>query len=98
MVGWFKQDAVLRVIFTEITQDSEMPVSELLRAKIQAALVGNLGIGMGANIDISLHAIPEIREMDQSAGETGQLSQWEKTCSSISSLRHSGLWIQMNRG
>jgi lipopolysaccharide/colanic/teichoic acid biosynthesis glycosyltransferase len=62
MVGWYKRGAILGVIFTEVSLSSPEesgPLTGVLRAKIEGALVKYLGREKAAKIAISLHVFPE---------------------------------------
>lgn len=64
MVGWYKQDLILGVIFTEVSVEGDLPVTETLRIKIEAALIKHLGREPMAKIAISLHLFPENWDKD----------------------------------
>jgi lipopolysaccharide/colanic/teichoic acid biosynthesis glycosyltransferase len=60
LVGWYKQGAILGVIFTEVNVDGgDLPITETLRTKIETAFVKHLGRERSAKIAISLHVFPE---------------------------------------
>ena len=59
LVGWYKQGAILGVIFTEVNLEGETPITETLRTKIETAFVKHLGRERAARIAISLHIFPE---------------------------------------
>jgi len=59
LVGWYKQGAILGVIFTEVTLEGELPTTETLRTKMEAAFVKHLGRDRSAKIAISVHIFPE---------------------------------------
>ena len=59
LVGWYKESAILGVIFTEVTIEGESPITEILRAKMETALAKHLGREKAAKIAISLHVFPE---------------------------------------
>jgi lipopolysaccharide/colanic/teichoic acid biosynthesis glycosyltransferase len=59
LVGWYKQGAILGVIFTEVNLDGELPITETLRTKIGTALVKHMGRDRASRIAISLHIFPE---------------------------------------
>jgi lipopolysaccharide/colanic/teichoic acid biosynthesis glycosyltransferase len=59
LVGWYKEKAILGVIFTEVTIEGERSLTEILRGKILAALEEGLGHQKAAKIAISLHVFPE---------------------------------------
>jgi lipopolysaccharide/colanic/teichoic acid biosynthesis glycosyltransferase len=59
LVGWYKQGMILGVIFTEVSLEGETPVTETLRAKVEAALVKHMGRPRTDRIAISMHIFPE---------------------------------------
>jgi len=59
LVGWYKQDAILGVIFAEVSLEGDLPITETLRSKIETAFVKHLGRDRAAKIAISLHVFPE---------------------------------------
>jgi lipopolysaccharide/colanic/teichoic acid biosynthesis glycosyltransferase/GGDEF domain-containing protein len=66
VVGWYKHDAILGVIFTEVNLDGERPITETLRTKIETAFIKHLGRERAARIAISLHLFPETWDKDSS--------------------------------
>lgn len=59
LVGWYKQGAILGVIFTEVSLEGEVPITETLRTKVETAFVKHLGRDRASRIAISLHLFPE---------------------------------------
>jgi lipopolysaccharide/colanic/teichoic acid biosynthesis glycosyltransferase len=59
LVGWYKQGAILGVIFTEVNVEAETPIAETLRTKIETAFAKHLGRDRAAKIAISFHVFPE---------------------------------------
>ena len=59
LVGWYRQGAILGIIFTEVTLEGERPITETLRTKIETAFVKHLGRDRAARIAISTHLFPE---------------------------------------
>lgn len=59
LAGWYKHGAILGIIFTEVTMEGELPITETLHAKIQAAFVKHLGHDRAAKIAMSVHLFPE---------------------------------------
>lgn len=59
LVGWYKESAILGVIFTEVSLDGESPITDTLRTKIEKAFIKHLGSDKAAKIAISLHVFPE---------------------------------------
>jgi lipopolysaccharide/colanic/teichoic acid biosynthesis glycosyltransferase len=64
LVGWYKEDVILGVIFTEVSVEGDLPVTETLRAKIETALIKHLGREPASKIAISLHLFPENWDKD----------------------------------
>jgi hypothetical protein len=64
LAGWYKQGAILGIIFTEVSLEGEFPVMEILRLKFETSFVKHLGLDRAGKIAISVHLFPE---------------QWEKT-------------------
>jgi lipopolysaccharide/colanic/teichoic acid biosynthesis glycosyltransferase len=58
-VGWYKLGAILGIIFTEVNTQGVRPITDTLRAKIEAALVRQLGQEFAERIAISVHLFPE---------------------------------------
>ena len=64
LVGWYKRDMILGIIFTEVNVDGERPITDTLRDKIETALSKFLGREPAAKISISLHLFPESWDKD----------------------------------
>jgi exopolysaccharide biosynthesis polyprenyl glycosylphosphotransferase len=58
IVGWYKDGAVLGVIFTE-TNHAESAITEVLHAKVVTALRENLDHSMASRLVITCHVFPE---------------------------------------
>lgn len=59
LVGWYRQGAILGIIFTEVNLEGERPITETLRDKIQTAFIKHLGRDRAGRIAISTHLFPE---------------------------------------
>jgi lipopolysaccharide/colanic/teichoic acid biosynthesis glycosyltransferase len=59
LVGWYKNGAILGIIFTEVNLQGEIPITETLRAKVETAFVKHMGRERASRIAISLHIFPE---------------------------------------
>ncbi len=59
LVGWYKQGAILGIIFTEVSMEGEVPITVILRTKIETALIKYLGRDRAAKITTSVHLFPE---------------------------------------
>jgi hypothetical protein len=55
LTGWYRMGAILGVIFTEVSSEGEKPVTELLRTKIETALIKQMGQERASRIAISMH-------------------------------------------
>jgi hypothetical protein len=59
LLGWYKKDSILGVIFTELGVDEGGSITEILQDKVAKALQEKLGPVMAAKIVVSLHLFPE---------------------------------------
>jgi hypothetical protein len=59
LAGWYKHNAILGIIFTEVSLEGAVPITEILRTKIETAFIKHLGRDRAAKISISLHLFPE---------------------------------------
>jgi hypothetical protein len=59
LVGWYKENAIIGVIFTDVNLTGDRPITETLRVKIENALIKHLDPEKAAKIAISLHVFPE---------------------------------------
>lgn len=59
LVGWYKEDAILGIVFAEVSMEGDLPITETLRSKMETAFVKHLGRDRAAKIAISLHIFPE---------------------------------------
>jgi lipopolysaccharide/colanic/teichoic acid biosynthesis glycosyltransferase len=66
LLGWYKEDATLGTIFTEVNWDPERPVADTLREKMESALIKYLGREPAARIAISFHVFPETWDKNSS--------------------------------
>jgi len=66
LVGWYKQGAILGIIFTEVNLEGELPITETLRSKIETAFIKHLGRERAAKIAISMHIFPETWDKNSS--------------------------------
>jgi len=62
MVGWFKQGAILGVIFTEISLEFATPITEILRTKVVSALRDEFGGKVASKLVVTAHLFPENRK------------------------------------
>jgi lipopolysaccharide/colanic/teichoic acid biosynthesis glycosyltransferase len=60
LIGWYEKGAILGVIFTEISAESEKPITEILRSKVLDALHGELGRKVASSLVMTMHLFPEI--------------------------------------
>jgi lipopolysaccharide/colanic/teichoic acid biosynthesis glycosyltransferase len=66
LIGWYKENAILGVIFSEVNADWQNPIAEVLRTKIETSLAEHLGVETAAKIAISLHIFPENQDRNHS--------------------------------
>src|SRR6202162_4518162 len=66
LVGWYKQGAILGIIFTEVNLEGEAPITETLRTKVETACAKHLGRDRAGKIAISVHLFPESFDKDGS--------------------------------
>jgi len=66
IIGWYRQNAMAGVIFTEIGDENKAEVVVTLRRKIHATLVESLGEAKANLIAISVHVFPEDWNASQS--------------------------------
>jgi hypothetical protein len=59
LAGWYKQSAILGIIFTEVSLDGDLPIAEILRTKIETSFIKHLGPDRAGKIAISVHLFPE---------------------------------------
>ncbi len=64
LVGWYKNGAIVGVIFTEVNLEGEVPVGDTLRMKIETAFIKHLGRERAARVAISMHVFPESWDKD----------------------------------
>jgi len=64
LVGWYKQSAILAVIFTELSLDGKRPVTEVLQAKVTRSLLDCLGHKLVSNLAVTTHLFPESWDKD----------------------------------
>lgn len=61
LIGWYKHGFALGVLFTEISLEFSTPITEILRAKVLAALQKELGNDIVSKIVLSVHLFPDKR-------------------------------------
>jgi len=59
LIGWYEEDSVLAVIFTEVSTDENYSVTEILTTKVVDALQKNLELGILRKLTLSVHVFPE---------------------------------------
>jgi len=80
LLGWYKENAILGVIFIELNLTGDRPITEILKLKVEAALVKRMGRKKAGKISISLHVFPEFEVAAHSdwIAVPGQSSQIDK--------------------
>jgi len=66
LIGWYRQGAILGVIFTEVNTGTDRPITEILRNKFETTLAERMGKSRSAKIAVSFHVFPEIWDKNQS--------------------------------
>jgi lipopolysaccharide/colanic/teichoic acid biosynthesis glycosyltransferase len=66
LIGWYRQGAILGVIFTEVNAGVDRPITEILRKKYENTLAERMGKNRSAKIAISFHVFPEIWDKNHS--------------------------------
>ena len=66
LIGWYRQGAILGVIFTEVNAGADSPITEILRKKYETTLAERMGKHRSAKIAISFHVFPEIWDKNDS--------------------------------
>jgi len=66
LIGWYRQGAILGVIFTEVNAGTDRPITEILRNKFETTLAERMGKSRSAKIAVSFHVFPEIWDKNQS--------------------------------
>jgi lipopolysaccharide/colanic/teichoic acid biosynthesis glycosyltransferase len=66
LIGWYRQGAILGVIFTEVNAGTDRPITEILRNKFETTLAERMGKNRSAKIAVSFHVFPEIWDKNQS--------------------------------
>ena len=59
LLGWYKNAAVLGVIFTELGSEEPSTVCQILQKKAEAVLRSNLGVEAARRLAMSFHFFPE---------------------------------------
>jgi lipopolysaccharide/colanic/teichoic acid biosynthesis glycosyltransferase len=59
LVGWRKKGVVLGIIFTEISQESKIPITEILHSKVVNALQDEVSREIISNLVVTVHLFPE---------------------------------------
>jgi exopolysaccharide biosynthesis polyprenyl glycosylphosphotransferase len=64
LVGWYENDTILAVIFTEINLAGTSPIIEVLHSKVVRALRENLDHKLASKLAITVHLFPESWDKD----------------------------------
>src|SRR5215472_2767528 len=65
LIGWYEKGVVLGVIFTEVTCQTETPITEILRSKVLHALHAELGRKVTSSLVVTTHLFPEKAGQDK---------------------------------
>jgi lipopolysaccharide/colanic/teichoic acid biosynthesis glycosyltransferase len=64
IVGWYKESAILAVIFTEVSLDGKHPITEVLESKVGKVLKDRLGSKLVSVLAVTTHLFPESWDKD----------------------------------
>jgi lipopolysaccharide/colanic/teichoic acid biosynthesis glycosyltransferase len=59
LIGWYKDGAILGIIFAEVSLAGDSPITETLRTKVETLFVKHMGRERASKIAISVHIFPE---------------------------------------
>ncbi len=59
LVGWYKEGAILAVIFTELSLEGKRPITEVLQSKVLKSLRDRLGPKLVSYLAVTTHLFPE---------------------------------------
>ena len=59
VVGWYKENVILGVIFTEVSLEGKRHITDILSSKVVSALHKELGRELSSHLIITLHLFPE---------------------------------------
>ena len=59
LIGWYEEEAVLAVIFTELSTHEDYSVTEILSTKVADALLENVEQAIAKKLTLSVHMFPE---------------------------------------
>jgi lipopolysaccharide/colanic/teichoic acid biosynthesis glycosyltransferase len=66
LIGWYKDGAILGIIFAEVSLSGGSPITETLRTKVETLFVKHMGRERASQIAISVHIFPESFDKDGS--------------------------------
>lgn len=67
VTGWYRQDSVVGVMFTEITLDEEKSIPATMMTRVTQTLKNQLTPQQFHQIGISFHLLPEVQEQEVSS-------------------------------
>ena len=59
LIGWYEEEAVLAVIFTELSTDENCPVPEILCTKVVSTLQASFEQAITRKLAVTVHVFPE---------------------------------------
>src|ERR1039458_2443005 len=65
LIGWYKESAILAVIFTEVSLEGKHPITEVLQSKVVKSLRDSLGHKLVSNLAVPTHLFPESWDKDR---------------------------------
>jgi len=88
LIGWYEEETVLAVIFTEISTEENCSVTEVLSTKIVQALHANLEQAVTSKLALTVHVFPEDWDTG-SADRLADLKLYPDVCEVVPKLRFS---------
>jgi len=59
LIGWYRSQSVLAVIFTEVNLEEDSAITKVLCAKVSTTLRANLGQSIASKLVLTVHLFPE---------------------------------------
>ncbi|MFI5095279.1 MAG: sugar transferase [Candidatus Acidiferrales bacterium] len=59
LIGWYKEGAILAVLFTEVSLEGQNPITEVLHSKVVAALRQEFDRSFLSQLRVTVHLFPE---------------------------------------
>jgi lipopolysaccharide/colanic/teichoic acid biosynthesis glycosyltransferase len=86
LIGWYRNDSVLGVIFTEIGSDVSVPIIETLKSKVLKAFHENLNQSIASKLTLTFHEFPEKWDKEHPYGGA-DINLYPDICEEISTVQ-----------